>query len=133
MDLTRLTLVGALVACSGCSEREISFEHLQTADRVQVATATNRPVATITDTAKVQAVLEFLDAHRSGWSERLGGSLPRLILRFFDGDHFLGSIGVGPDYLADQPERSLASTAVRPSEITSIMASLGVSLEPGGE
>lgn len=119
---------GTLLGCIACSGHDVSFEHLRTANRIQVTSITNDPIATISTEGAVRSVLGFLESHREGWSERLSrGSVPRLVLNFFQDGRLLGSVGIGPDYITDAPQRSFASTSVDAAEVAQLLVTLGVS------
>lgn len=117
----------AVLLSTGCGGHSVTFDHLNGATRIEIFDMNNRQLATVTDRAKIDSVLSILAAHTTGWSERLSsGSIPDVALRFFRGDVHVGTVGIGPNYLTDDPSRSFTSTAVTAAEIAHLCSLVGI-------
>jgi hypothetical protein len=128
----RGVLLSAGVATLGCGH-ELRFDHLRAANRIEVTTIENKPLATVTDSVRIRSLLEFLAGHSKGWSEHLTSrSVPDVTLNFYEDGRYLGGVGLGSDYLTDHPSRSFDSTDVEPAEISKVRSLVGLSSMPGG-
>src|SRR5688572_22205852 len=75
-------------ACTGSGEKP-TFSHslgdLSRADRIEVSVAGVTPVATITDPAKVEAIITFVERYRDGWTDVWSGAGSERIVTLYSG------------------------------------------------
>lgn len=91
------------VSCAARGHR-IDFRPLANANRIEVHTSTNQPVTTITAPSDVRFACDFIQALQTGWSDPVSGPrIPRLMLRFFKNERFLGAFGIDSRYVMSDP------------------------------
>lgn len=67
--------------------------------RVTVHGDDDNPIATITDPARISAIVEFVDARRSSWSVPFDGvPIPAVSAKFYDGETYEGHFAAGQTF-----------------------------------
>lgn len=122
--------VVAVTACAACAHvgrQRLDLRSLQGADRIEVRSATDKPVASITDPAKIQKAIEFIERRQDRWGDRTSPTVPTYQLRFFHGDKYLGGYGVTDDTVVAFPtHQGWWWRDVTPAEISALLKQLGV-------
>lgn len=97
--------LSAIVACREAGPgKNIDFDVLRLADRVEVRTAADRPVITLTGRQPIELAVSFIQDHRAGWREPwYGPNIPSLMLYFYKGDRKLGGFGLTRETLVIDP------------------------------
>lgn len=116
-------------ACTGSGEKP-TFSHslgdLSSADRVEVTVAGVTPIATITDSSKVKAIITFVERYRDGWTNVWSGAGSERIVTFYAGTTALKFFGVSPRYINDGDYARPLSEA----EIAELIGLLGIPWPP---
>jgi hypothetical protein len=74
----------------------------------------------ISDTKDLAHVVSFVDSKRTNWGTPwYGPPVPTVNVRFYDGEKFKGSFGVGKNFFATQRDGGFFSRNASPSEIRS--------------
>jgi len=121
-----LVLTAVQLACLG---RQVTFDHLRGADRVEVRTIHDGRVTTIRDPAVISAAQAAVARHDMGWdSPRSGAPAPMIQVSFYRGDLLLGGYGVGKDFLTTDQGGASLSRSIVPEEAEQITRLLRVSL-----
>jgi len=101
--LDRGAIAIAVLASVGCWGQQVTFEHLQHADRIEV-TRHGVLTTTVRDPNVIGAVYAMVARHDSGWRTPSHGSpAPVLHVKFFRGSELLGGFGLGKDFLTSNP------------------------------
>jgi hypothetical protein len=80
--------------------RAFTFDNLDETDTIVVTTNLNIPLQTVDDPETIEAVLDFVREHKTGWTVPAEGvPIARLRLNFYAGDRPLGNVGVGHGFL----------------------------------
>jgi hypothetical protein len=123
-------LLTALLACRGPGPgKSIDFNVLRTADRVEIRTAADRPVSTVSDRASIERVLSFIQRYRDGWREPwYGPNVPRLMFYFYERDRKLGGFGLDRKTLVVDPTMGVGwvSHDISNEEVEGLLKDLGV-------
>jgi hypothetical protein len=92
-------------ACASFGRKHLDYTGLAPADRLQVSSIDSReaPIATITDTAKVQYALDFILRRQDRWGDRVNPWVPSLVLEFHAKGQRLGGYGIGAKILVALP------------------------------
>lgn len=103
-----------------------TFENLDDTNRMTVTTNLNRMITAVNDTAVIEAALEFIKRHPTGWIVPFEGvPVAKLQLNFYADDKILGSLGVEPEFLTIHQAGSFWSKTVDESERAKILAIIG--------
>jgi len=79
---------------------ELTFESLESADSILVTNNLNQEITAIDNPQTVQAVLDFIKGHHSGWTVPFEGvPVARLRLNFYAAGVPLGNLGVDETFL----------------------------------
>ena len=124
------------VVLAGCAfhgrGHTIDFDPLESADRIVVLrTRDYEVVKTITDPDQVRAAARFARAKETRWKDPIAGPrIPQYLLRFFNGNRFLGGYGIESGYIVSDPTvNGFWSQTVPPDEIRALVATLGLILQ----
>jgi hypothetical protein len=115
------------VSCAARAHR-IDFRPLADANRIEVHTSTNQLVKTITDPAQVRVAIDFIQSLESGWRDPLSGvRIPRVMLRLFKDDRFVGAYGIDNRYvMSNPPTAGFWSREAPAADIQRLIDSLGL-------
>jgi hypothetical protein len=79
---------------------DISFNHLNEADRLVVTTNTSQVLWQMADRAIIAAIVERLKGYTAGWEvPEAGVPVANTRFNFYKGDKLLGNVGVGRTFL----------------------------------
>ena len=129
---TSLVAVATLaLATNGCTIgarcSDMQFARLRPADRVLITTNMNETLRTISDPASVAALVSFAEAHASDWEVPWYGPRGALVrANFYDGNRFLGDLGVGSTFITAQGCGDFHSRPVSAEDRVVIMQMFGV-------
>ena len=105
---------------------EFSFSSLNDTDRIVVTTNLNQTLAIIDSTEPIASVLGALAQHSSGWEvPRTGVPVAKLRLNFYQGDRFLGNVGVGKSFLTTHQYGSFFSKPSDEAEYARLLDIMG--------
>jgi hypothetical protein len=120
-----LVITAALGA--SCLGRQLTFDRLRAADRIDIRTNHQQPLRTIRDPEVIDAARDAVARHDAGWKTPWYGSpVPRLQVSFFHGTELVGGYGVGKDFLTTESGPALLTRPVPPEEAARIAQILGV-------
>ena len=106
---------------------EFSFDSLSDTDRIVVTTNLNQPLATIDSDEVIDAVLGVLAQHSFGWEvPKTGVPVARLRLNFYQGERFLGNVGVEQSFLTTHQYGSFFSKPSDIAEYTRLLEIIGL-------
>jgi hypothetical protein len=72
----------------------------------------------ITGKAAISEVVDFVDAHRTGWGTPWYGiPVPAVTVEFYDGTEFKGSFGVGDNFFETQRDGGFFTQSASPAEV----------------
>lgn len=79
---------------------QVSFDHLNRANRLVVTTNTNKTLKTFEDAGTLAKVVTTLKKYPVHWDVPIGGvPIAELRLNFYEGDTFLGNVGLAETFL----------------------------------
>jgi hypothetical protein len=85
------------------------------ADRIVATTNLNLPRQTVTDAARIRALLAALEPYTSGWDvPEAGVPVAALRLNFYQGERLLGHVGLGETFLVLHQRGGFWSQPVAP-------------------
>jgi hypothetical protein len=99
-------LILAINLLSGCAylgRKRIDFSGLEGADKIEIRTSENKPVATILDANKIQHAIRYIRNRQDRWGDRISPSVPIWQLFFYHGERYLGGYGLGHDMIMALP------------------------------
>lgn len=118
------------LACAACAPAPPPMPLLQGTERVEVkADGGGTTLATITEPAKVDALVAFVNARREGWGTPWAGvPVPRVRADFY-GAKFQGHFGAGPGFFETQRAGGFWSRDADDDEIAVFARLAGVPVE----
>jgi len=127
-------ILGVVVAASlGCGNlgpgKSIDVSILRSANRIEVRTAADRHVATMTNRVSIERALSFIEQHHDGWREPwYGPHVPQLMLYFYERDRKLGGFGLDHETLVLDPTmgRGWVSRDVSKEEAEGFLRDVGL-------
>lgn len=95
--------------------------------RIEIYDSDQRLIRTITDDATISAVVDFVDARRSGW-EKPGIAMPiaSINARFYNGGAFQGRFGVAGEIFVTQHGGGSAMQAAPAADVQTFLRLIGV-------
>jgi hypothetical protein len=123
-------MFAAILACRDLGPgKSVDVNILRSADRIEVRTAADRNVATVTSRASIERALSYIQQHHDGWREPwYGPHVPRLMLYFYERDRKLGGFGLDHGTLVLDPTMGIGwvSRDVSKDEVEGLLRDLGV-------
>ena len=119
-------MLGVVTGCASDMESapfDYSIGDISTTDRIEVRKAGIQPLATITDSERVSAVVAFVSRQKEGWVDIRSGVAGDVVIEFYKGQESLDSVGFGPAGLNDGTYLKRLST----EDVEQLAALLGVS------
>ena len=95
--------INLLSACAYFGRKRIDFSGLEGADKVEIRTSENKPVATISDANKIQRAITYIRSRQDRWGDRMTPSVPTWQLFFYRGERYLGGYGLGREMIMALP------------------------------
>ena len=128
--LARLVLALGIVACQGTGGPPAFRSIGETARIVVVANNGADTLATITDTARIRALVAFVDARRDGWKVPWSGvPIPRVTAAFFRTEEAKGAVhyfGAGWGFFeASSQPGNFASRSASAPEVSEFLRLVG--------
>jgi len=117
--------INLLSACASLGRKRIEFSGLEGADKIEVRTSENKPVATISDADKIQRAIRYIRSRQDRWGDRISPTVPTWQLFFYRGGRYLGGYGLGHDMIMALPSsHGFWWRAVPASEIEMLLKDL---------
>ncbi len=105
----------------------LTFEALESVDSILVTNNFNQKIKAIDDPQTIQAVLDFVKGHQSGWTMPFEGiPVARLRLNFFAAGVPLGNVGVDETFLTAHQLGTFWSKASDAAEGARLLGIIGV-------
>src|SRR5574337_182396 len=124
-QLTGYLLLAIMAVAYGCSEH-ITAPSLGKVTRIEIRDSSNHSIKSITDSAKIIAITEFVNSHRGKWTKPFPGTpVPIIITDFYNNDQFIGHFGVGETFFETQCGDDFCSQNVSANEITDYFHLIG--------
>jgi hypothetical protein len=107
--------------------KKLECGNLHAADRIEVRAPFDRPVRVLKNREQIDAAVDFIERHREGWTDVwTGPRAPMLMLKFYQGDRYLGGFGLSTSYLV----AGFLSQDASSDEIASLARDLGLQWPP---
>lgn len=109
--------------------KSIEFDVLRTAKRIEVRSADDQLVTTVTSPSLIRTALSFIERHRDGWREPwYGPNVPTLMLYFYEHDRKRGGFGVSRDALIVDPTMGVGwlSRHISKDELAPFLKQMGL-------
>ena len=130
MSAARAAALAAGLACAACAPAPPPMPLLQETERVEVkADGGGTTLATITEPAKVDALVAFVNSRREGWGTPWAGVPVPRVDAYFYGAKFQGSFGAGPGFFETQRAGGFWSRDAADDEVAEFARLAGVPVE----